>query len=165
MLAKCTGDTGLDGLACVLGDGCLGRGVLWVGAGESTAVGSLQRGRRRREGGPGAVLCFLPCRTAWVGAEGAGVDRGGVQEHGYRLETDGDSDPHSDHDLFDFHRPGVRRNARKRFKFEILKISTLGDQHIDQGFQSYFCYKEMLSFAEILFQNFGIVTVSDSKFG
>jgi hypothetical protein len=35
----------------------------------------------------------------------------------------------------DFRLPGVRRNARKRFKFEILKISTLGDQHIGQGFQ------------------------------
>jgi hypothetical protein len=35
----------------------------------------------------------------------------------------------------DFRLPGVRQNARKRFKFKILKISTLGDQHISQGFQ------------------------------
>jgi hypothetical protein len=35
----------------------------------------------------------------------------------------------------DFHLPGVRRNARKKFKFEFLKISTLGDQHIGQGIQ------------------------------
>jgi hypothetical protein len=35
----------------------------------------------------------------------------------------------------DFCSPGIRHNARKRFKFEILKISTLGDQHISQGFQ------------------------------
>jgi hypothetical protein len=35
----------------------------------------------------------------------------------------------------DFRSPGVRRNARKIFKFEILKISTLGDPHIGQGFQ------------------------------
>jgi hypothetical protein len=74
----------------------------------------------------------------------------------------GDSDLHSDQDLLIFPLPGVRRNARKKFKFEILKISILGDQHIGQGFQSYFCYKEMLSFAEILFQIFGIATVSDS---
>jgi hypothetical protein len=67
--------------------------------------------------------------------------------------------------LLDFHPPGVRRIARKRFKFEILKISTLGDQHIGQGFQSYFWYREMLSFAEILFAFLGIVTVSDSNFG
>jgi hypothetical protein len=46
-----------------------------------------------------------------------------------------------------------------------LKTSTLGDQHIGQGFQSYFCYKEMLSFAEILFAFLSIVTVSDSNFG
>jgi hypothetical protein len=35
----------------------------------------------------------------------------------------------------DFRLPGARRNARKKIKFEILKISTLGDQHISQGFQ------------------------------
>jgi hypothetical protein len=64
-----------------------------------------------------------------------------------------------------FHLPGVRSNARKRFKFEILKVSTLGDQHISQGFQWYFCYKERLSFAEILFQIWGLVTDSDSNFG
>jgi hypothetical protein len=135
MLATCTGDTGLDGLARMLEGFDLGRGVLWVGAGEGRVVGNLQRAGKKRGGGPGAVLHFLPCRTAWVGAEGAGVDRGGVQEHGYRLETAGDSDPHSDQDLLDFHLPSVRRNARKGFKFKFLKFSTLGDQHIGQGFQ------------------------------
>jgi hypothetical protein len=59
----------------------------------------------------------------------------------------------------------VRRNARKKFKFEFLKFSTLVDQHIGQGFQSYFCYKERIGFAEILFAFLGIVTVSDSNFG
>jgi hypothetical protein len=76
-----------------------------------------------------------PILTARVGAEGAGLDRGIVQEHGYRLETNGNSDLHSDYDLLDFHLPGVRRKARKKFKFEFLKISTLGAQHIGQGFQ------------------------------
>jgi hypothetical protein len=37
--------------------------------------------------------------------------------------------------LPDFRLPGVRRNARKRFKFVFLKFFTLGDQHIGQGFQ------------------------------
>jgi hypothetical protein len=55
--------------------------------------------------------------------------------------------------LLEFHPPGVRRIARKKFKFEILKISTLGDQQIGEGFQSYFCYQERRSFPEILFQN------------
>jgi hypothetical protein len=52
----------------------------------------------------------------------------------------------------DFCSPGVRSNARKRFKFKILKFFTLGGQHIRQGFQRYFCYKEGLSFAKIIFQ-------------
>jgi hypothetical protein len=65
----------------------------------------------------------------------------------------------------DFRLPSARRNARKKIKFGFLKFFTLGDQHIRHCFQRYFCYKEMLSFAEILFQNLGIVTVSDSKFG
>jgi hypothetical protein len=72
---------------------------------------------------------------AWVGAGGAGVDRGGVKEHGYRRGANKNSDLHSSSDLLDFHLQGVRRNARKKFKFEFLKISTLGDQHIGQGIQ------------------------------
>jgi hypothetical protein len=102
---------------------------------------------------------------AWVGAEGAGIDRGIVQEHGNRVWASKNSDLHSDQDLLDFHLPSVRRNARKSFKFEILKFSTLGDQHIGQGFQWYFCSEERIRFAEILFAFLGIVTVSDSNFG
>jgi hypothetical protein len=41
----------------------------------------------------------------------------------------------------------------------------LGDQHTRQGIQWYCCSEERISFVEILFQTFGIVTVSDSKFG
>jgi hypothetical protein len=52
----------------------------------------------------------------------------------------------------DFRLPGVRRNARMKLNFEFLKFFTLGDQHISQGFQRYFCYQERLSFAEIIFQ-------------
>jgi hypothetical protein len=61
--------------------------------------------------------------------------------------------------------PGVRSNARKNFKFEFLKFSTLGDQHMSQGIQWYFCSEERIRFAEILFQIFGLVFDSDSKFG
>jgi hypothetical protein len=137
-------------------------------------VGRLWRGHNgRRHAGAGeeerGVLVLFssspPFSMAWVGAEGTGLDRGTVQEHGYSRRANGDSDPHSEFDLLDFHLPGVRRNARKKFKFEILKISSLGDRHIGQGFQSYFCYREMLGFAEILFAFLGIVTVSDSNFG
>jgi hypothetical protein len=131
----CTGDTGLDGLARMLEGFCLGRGVLWVGAGEVLLVGDVQEAEGEERGSWVRSSPSPPLLTAWVGAEGAGVDRGVVNEHGYRHETNGSSDLHSDHDFPDFRLPGVRRNARKRFKFEILKISTLGDQHIGQGFQ------------------------------
>jgi hypothetical protein len=134
VLATCTGDTGLDGLARVLAGFCLSDGGLWVGSGAVTVVGSLQRGRRRREGGPGGVLHFLPCRMAWVGAEGAGLDRGGLHKHGYRHETNGNSATHSSFDFLDFCLPGVRPNARKKFKFKFLKFFTLGAQHIRQEF-------------------------------
>jgi hypothetical protein len=86
--------------------------------------------REKREGVLGAFLVFPPFLTARVGAKGAGVDRGVVHEYGYRVETDGDSDPHSSSDFLDSCLPGVRSNARKKFKFEFLKFFTLGDQHI-----------------------------------
>jgi hypothetical protein len=113
----------------------LGRGVLWVGSGAVTRVGDVQAAGEEERGSWVLFSSSPPFLTARVGAEGAGLDRGTVQEHGYSHRANGDSDPHSDHDLVNFHLPGARRNARKRFKFEILKISTLGAQHIGQGFQ------------------------------
>jgi hypothetical protein len=44
-------------------------------------------------------------------------------------------------------------------------MATVVHQQIGQGFQEYFCYKGRLSFAEIIFQILGIVTVLDSIFG
>jgi hypothetical protein len=81
----CTGNTGRDGLARVLEGFGLGGGAMWVGAGEATLVGNLQRGRGTERGGPGGVFPLLPCRTARVGTEGAGLDHGDVHEHGYRI--------------------------------------------------------------------------------
>jgi hypothetical protein len=98
VLAACTGDTGLDGLARVLEGFGLGRGVLWVGSGAVTMVGDVQQAGEQERGVLGAVSSSPPVLTARVGAEGAGLDRGVVQEHDYRLETDGDSDLQSDHD-------------------------------------------------------------------
>jgi hypothetical protein len=89
---------------------------------------------------------------AWVRAEGAGIDHGIVQEHGDRVWASKNSDLHSSFDLARFHLPGVRQIARKNFKLENLKFSTLGTQHMSPCFQSYFCYKERTGFAEILFQ-------------
>jgi hypothetical protein len=119
-------------------------GRLWRGHGGR----QLTERKKERRGGPGG-----------------GLDRGDVLKHGYRLRARENSDAHSASDFLDFCLPGVRPNARKKLKFEFLKFFTLGGQHIRQGFQRYFCYKERLSFAEIMFQILGIVTVSDSKFG
>jgi hypothetical protein len=41
----------------------------------------------------------------------------------------------------------------------------LGAQHIGQGIQSYFCYGERLSFAEIYISKFDMVNDLDSNFG
>jgi hypothetical protein len=76
-----------------------------------SAVGRCWRGhggrelaerKKERRGGPGDVLYFFPCRTAWVGAKGAGLDCGGLHEHGYMVETNGDSDAHSKLDFLRF---------------------------------------------------------------
>jgi hypothetical protein len=75
------------------------------------------------------------------------------------------SDAHSRTDFLDFCPPRVRSNARKKFKFKFLKTATVGCQDIGQGFQGYFCFEEITSFAKIYISNLGIVTVSDSKFG
>jgi hypothetical protein len=55
--------------------------------------------------------------------------------------------------LVGFASASVRRNARKSLKFEFLKTSSLGDHHIGQGMQSYFCSGEITSFAKILISN------------
>jgi hypothetical protein len=50
VLATCTGEAGHDGLARVLAGFCLGDGVLWVGSGEVTAVGDVQRAEEEERG-------------------------------------------------------------------------------------------------------------------
>jgi hypothetical protein len=80
----CTGDTGLDGLARVLGGFGPGRGVLWVGAGEVLMVGDMREAEGEERGSWARASSSPPLLMAQVGAEGAGVDRGVVQEHGYR---------------------------------------------------------------------------------
>jgi hypothetical protein len=142
----------------------LGRGELWVGSGEGRVVGDVQQAGKKRGGVLGAASSSPPFLTARVGAEGVGLDRGINQEHGDRVWASQNRDLHSSFDLARFRLPGVRRIAHKNFKFEILKTSTLGDQHISPGFQIYFCYQEWFSFAEIYISKWDMVTVSDSKF-
>jgi hypothetical protein len=69
----------------VLGGFGLGRGVLWVGAGEGRVVGDVQAAGKKRGGSWGAVSSSPPSSRAWVGAEGTGFDRGTVQRHGNRI--------------------------------------------------------------------------------
>jgi hypothetical protein len=166
MLATRMGDTGLDGLARVLEGFGLGRGVLWVGSGAVMAVGSLQRAGEEERGGSRVLSpLLLPFSRLGSGQRGLGSTAASSRNMATATRRTATVIFTVNVICSDLCLPSVRRNARKNFKFEILKFFTLGDQHIGQGFQSYFCYKEMLSFAEILFQNLGIVTVSDSKFG
>jgi hypothetical protein len=85
VLATCTGDTGLDGLASVLEGFGLGDGVLCVSSGEVTAVGDVQRAGEEERGSWALFSSSPPFLTARVRAEGAGVDRGEVHEHGDRV--------------------------------------------------------------------------------
>jgi hypothetical protein len=84
-----------------------GDGALWAHVGELLPVGTVQRGRGRREGGPGGFFPLLPCLTAWVGAEGAGARPRGSLEHGYRAGAKVNSVGHSDFDFLDVCPPGA----------------------------------------------------------
>jgi hypothetical protein len=59
--------------------------MLWVGAGEGRVVGDVQVAGEEERGVLGAASSSPPFSMAWVGAEGAGIDRGIVQEHGNRV--------------------------------------------------------------------------------
>jgi hypothetical protein len=74
----------------VLGGFGLGRGVLWVSAGEGSVVGDVQVAGKKRGGSWGAVSSSPPSSMAWVRAEGAGFDLGTVQKHGNRVEASKD---------------------------------------------------------------------------
>jgi hypothetical protein len=105
-------------------------------------------GRRRADrraaekGGLGGFFLLLPCPTAWVRVEGAGLDRGGLLEHGYRIKMNRNSEAHSEVDFLDFCPPRDRSNARKKSNFKFLKTATVVCQDIGQGFPGYFCYQE-----------------------
>jgi hypothetical protein len=56
---------------------CLGDGVLWVGSGEVTVVGDVQRAEEEERGSWARSSSSPPFLMARVGAEGAGLDQGG----------------------------------------------------------------------------------------
>jgi hypothetical protein len=80
----------------------LGRGVLWVGSGAVMAVGDVQRAEEEERGSWVLSSSSPPFLTARVRAEGAWLDRGDVHERGYRVETNGSSEPHSKLDFLQF---------------------------------------------------------------
>jgi hypothetical protein len=135
MLATCTGDTGLDGLVRVLEGFGLGRGVLWVDSGEGTVVESLQRAEEEERGGSWVLSpLLLPFSRLGLGQRGLGSTAEVSRSMATGFERARTVKLTVIMICPDFHLPGVRRNARKRFKFEFLKFSTLGDPHIGQGF-------------------------------
>jgi hypothetical protein len=139
VLATCIGDAGHGGLGGVLAGLGRGDGALWVGAGETTPVGNMQRAEGEREGVRACSSSSHPCLTAWVGAGEAGARPRGLHRHGYRVRANGNRVGHSGFDFLDVCPPGARHNARKNSKYKFLKSFTLGCQHMKQGFQNYFC--------------------------
>jgi hypothetical protein len=97
-------------------------------------VGDVQRAEGEERGSWARSSSSPPFLMARVGAEGAGLDRGDVHEHGYRARANGNSDDHSEVDFLDFFPPRVRSNARKNSNFKFLKTTTGVCQDIGQGF-------------------------------
>jgi hypothetical protein len=72
----CTGKAGCGGLGGVLAGLGRGDGALWVGAGEVTPVGNVQRAEGKR-GGSGRVLpLLLHVSRPGSGQRGLGLDQG-----------------------------------------------------------------------------------------
>jgi hypothetical protein len=127
----------------------LGRGVLWVGSGAVTTVGVVQEEERHSGGSWARSSSSLHFSRLGLGQRELGSTAAsstsmatGSRRTATVILTVNSISP-------DFRLPGVRHNARKRFKFEFLKFFTLGAQHISQGFQRYFCSEEITCFAKI----------------
>jgi hypothetical protein len=99
--------------------------VLWVGAGEATTVGDVQRAKGEERGSWARASSSPPFLMARVGAEGAGLDRGSVHGMATGSGANENSDAHSERFFSDFCPPRVRSNARKKFEFEFLKTATV----------------------------------------
>jgi hypothetical protein len=118
----------------VLGGFGLGRGVLWVGAGEGRVVGDVQAAGKKSGGVLGCYLLFSSF------FQGLGRGRGDWVRPWHRPEAwqQGCSELEQRTtvklNLVGFASASVRRNARKSLKFKFLKFSSLSDQHIGQGF-------------------------------
>jgi hypothetical protein len=139
---RATSNTGRGGLARVLAGFCLGDGVLWVGCGELTLVGVVQREERQRGGFRAVLPLLLHVLRSGSGQRGLGSIEGDSTSMATGPGTNENSDAHSERFFSDFCSPRVRSNARKNLNFKFLKTATVVCQHIGQGFKGYFCYKE-----------------------
>jgi hypothetical protein len=102
VLATCASKAGCCGFGRVLAGLGRGDGARWVGAGEVTTVGNVQRAEGEERGSWACSSSSPLFLTARVGAEGAGLDRGVVHEHGYRARVNWNSVAHSEFDLSGF---------------------------------------------------------------
>jgi hypothetical protein len=139
VLATCTGKAGRGGLGGMLAGLGRGDGALWAHVGELMPVGTVQRGRGRREGVRAVSSLSFHVSRPGSGQRGLGLDRGEVSSMATGLGRTGTSMATVALILPGFRSPSVRHNARKNSKFKFLKSFTLGCQHITQGFQRYFC--------------------------
>jgi hypothetical protein len=103
-----------------------GDGALWVGAGEVTTVGNLQRAEGEERGSWACSSSSPPFLTARVGAEGAGIDRGDVQEHGYRVKTNGNRIFHSEFNFSGFLPTRCSTHCPQEFIFRIFENGHCG---------------------------------------
>jgi hypothetical protein len=120
-LATCKGNAGRGGLGGVLAGCCLGIGALWIGVGETTPVGNLQRAEGEREGVRACSSSSPPCLMAWVGAGEAGARPRGLHEHGYRVRANGNNVGHSRIDFPGFLPTRCSTQCPQEFKFRIFE--------------------------------------------
>jgi hypothetical protein len=141
-LAACASKARRGGLGGVLAGCCLGGGVLWVGAGEATTVGVVQEAAGQREGVRAVLPLLLHVLWSGSGQRGLGSTEGDSTSMAIGRGRTGTVMITVASIFLDFCPPRVRSNARKNSNFKFLKTATVVCQHIGQGFQGYFCYKE-----------------------
>jgi hypothetical protein len=137
-----TSNTRRGGLARVLAGLGRGDGALWVGCGELPLVSVVRREERHRGGVRAVLPLLLHVLRSGSGQRGLGLIAEMSTSMATGLERTGTALATVELIILDFCPPGVRSNARKNSNFKFLITATVVRQHIGQGFQGYFCYKE-----------------------
>jgi hypothetical protein len=151
-LAACVSKAERCGFGRVLAGCCLGVWALCVGVGETTPVGNEQRAEGEERGVRAASSLSFHVARLGSGQTGLGSTAGVSTSMATGSRRTGTVKLTVNSIYLDFCPPGARHNARKKFKFEFLKIATVVRQHIGQGFQGYFCLEKISCFAEITFE-------------